>query len=557
MENLPQKEIKLVSVYGRVSTSNQEDAQTIEAQLSEVREFAKKHGYTIVTEYVDEDWSGDTRDRPKLDQLRLDAKLKLWEAVICYDPDRLGRQLFIQQVVIDELKQREIEVLFVTMPPIKNSNDELLFGVRGLFSAYEKAKITERFRIGKVNRVKNNHQVLTTEAAYGYDYIPNAGKKGSDTYIPGHYEVNEREKENLEQIFHWVANDGLTLRTVVKKLHEENIPPRKSKRGVWSTSTLSTMLRNTAYIGKARWGASYAVIPENPTKYEKYKKQEKTSRRMRPEKDWLFADVPVIIHKDIFELAGQNLRKNFETLGRNKKNDFLLAGSIFCNCGGRRAGEGVQHGKHLYYRCENRVRTFPLPPTCKESSINAKNADKNVWLALEEFMKSPEMLREQSERWQKNGKKKTKWQPATDINAIRKEISKLQLREDRLAIGYSKEVFSLEKFEEYAKPLRTRIDELKEQIQKARAEEIISHDDISLPSQNEIEVFAKESREILVNLNFKVKQSIVRRVIEKATVAREEIQFHGSVPLNLFENVVLLSKYRHSRSAERGEVHTI
>src|SRR3989344_8181846 len=246
MENSPQKEIKFVALYARVSTSNQEDQKTVEAQISEVKEFAKDK-YTIVAEYIDEGWSGDILERPRLDQLRLDAKLKLWEAVICYDPDRLGRQLFHQQVVIDELKQREIEVLFVTMPPIKNSNDELLFGVRGLFSAYEKAKITERFRIGKVNRVKNNHQVLTTEAAYGYDYIPNAGKKGSDTYIPGHYEVNEREKENLEQIFHWVANDGLTLRTVVKKLHEENIPPRKSKRGViFSSCNFLTTVRRVS-----------------------------------------------------------------------------------------------------------------------------------------------------------------------------------------------------------------------------------------------------------------------------------------------------------------------
>jgi len=232
-------------------------------------------------------------------------------------------------------------------------------------------------------------------------------------------------------------------------------------------------------------------------------------------------------------------------LGRNKKNDFLLVSRVFCTCGGRRCGEGVQHGRYLYYRCENRVRTFPLPPTCKESGINAKNADKNVWLALEEFMKSPEMLLEQSEKWKKNGKSRNKWQSVTDIDATRKEITKLQSQEDRFAHLYSKEVITLKKFEEYVKPLRTKITELEERIRKARAKETPSHDGISLPNQNEIEVFAKESREILMNLSFKVKQAIVRHVIEKATAAREEIQFHGSVPLNLFNNVVLLSENRH------------
>ena len=99
--------------------------------------------------------------------------------------------------------------------------------------------------------------------------------------------------------------------------------------------------------------------------------------------------------------------------------------------------------------------------------------------------------------------------------------------------------------------------ELEEQIRKARAEETPSHDGIFLPSQNEIEMFAKQSREVLLNLNFKAKQDIVRRAIEKATVAREEVQFHGSIPLNLYNHVVLLSENRNRRSAKRGEVHAL
>ena len=415
MENSPEKEIKLVALYARVSTSNQEDQKTVEAQISEVKEFAKDK-YTIVAEYIDEGWSGDILERPRLDQLRLDAKLKLWEAVICYDPDRLGRQLFHQQIVITELKQREIEILFVTMPPIKTFTDELLFGVRGLFAAWEKGKIAERFRIGKVNRVKNGH-VLTTEAPYGLTYIPNTGKRGSGDYVIGHYEINEYEAKILEGIFKMVADDRLTLRGVVKELQRLGIPPRKSSRGVWATSTLTTMLRNKTYIGEAHWGKSYAVVPENPYKIEKYRKQKKTSRRDRPEEKWYIIPVKGIINKDLFERTGVQLRKNFETLGRNKKNDFLVVGRVFCTCGGRRCGEGVQHGKYLYYRCENRVRTFPLPPTCKESAIDAKIADRRIWQKLEEFMKSPKMLREQSEKWQKSGKRKDNWQSVTDIDA--------------------------------------------------------------------------------------------------------------------------------------------
>ena len=57
---------KLIAVYARVSTSNQEDQKTIDAQLSEVHEHAKKNGYSIVREYLDEGWSGQPECRGRL-----------------------------------------------------------------------------------------------------------------------------------------------------------------------------------------------------------------------------------------------------------------------------------------------------------------------------------------------------------------------------------------------------------------------------------------------------------------------------------------------------------
>src|SRR5437870_5799137 len=82
---------KLIAVYARVSTARQEDENTIETQLFAIREFAQTNAYTIVKEYIDDGWSGDMLIRPALDQLRNDAKKKLWDAVLFYDPDRLAR----------------------------------------------------------------------------------------------------------------------------------------------------------------------------------------------------------------------------------------------------------------------------------------------------------------------------------------------------------------------------------------------------------------------------------------------------------------------------------
>ncbi|MFZ2522518.1 MAG: recombinase family protein [Minisyncoccia bacterium] len=551
MEDKPQKEIKFIAVYARVSTSNQEDQKTIDAQLSEVREFAEKNKYIIVKTYKDEGWSGDILARPELDQLRHDARSKMWDAVLVYDPDRLGRQLLFQQIVIDELKKLEIEILFVTMPPVKNASDKLLFGVRGLFAEYEKAKITERFRIGKVNRVKNGY-VLTSEAPYGYTYVLNKGKRGSADYIVGHYEINEREAKIIKQIFSWVGDEGMTLRGVVRRLQGLGIQPRKSKRGVWNTSTLSTLLKHEVFIGTAYWGVSYAVIPDRQSTTTRYKNTEKTSRRIRPKKEWYPISVSAIIEKDLFERTTLRLQKNFQTLGRNTVNEYLLAGRIWCVCGGRRAGEGVQKGKHLYYRCTNRVHTFPLPPTCAEGSINARIADDIVWQRVKETLSSPKLLREQIERWRKDENRSIKQGVTIEINSTKREIAKLQTQEDRFASAYSKEIITLEKFEEYATPIRTKIRELENQIYLAGLEETPKND-VPLPNEDEVEAFAEESLKKLQNLNFPTKQAIIRQSIDKVLVTTNELQVYGLINLNII-HVVFRSEHRYCRSAERREV---
>src|SRR6266568_6324116 len=124
-------ESKLIAVYARVSTSRQEEEGTIKTQLSTLREYARTNGYVIVKEYVDDGWSGDMLARPALDDLRQAAKSKLWNAVLIYDPDRLARRYSFQELVMDELQEQGIQTLFVTIPPSKNSEDRLLYGVRG------------------------------------------------------------------------------------------------------------------------------------------------------------------------------------------------------------------------------------------------------------------------------------------------------------------------------------------------------------------------------------------------------------------------------------------
>ena len=255
MEQYVEKVIRLIAIYARVSTARQEEERTIENQIQELEEFAKKNGWTIVKRYVDDGWSGDMLARPQLDELRHDAKDKLWDAVLIYDPDRLARRYSYQELVTDELREAGVEVLFVTTPTPKNGEEKILHGVRGLFAEYERVKIAERFRIGKMRKVRDGH-ILTSDAPYGLTYI-----KKQDKNKHGYYAVNESELRVLKMMYQWVDDEDMTVRGVIKRLKELGIKPRKSKRGLWSTSTVSHALHNKTYIGEAYYGKSLAIVP--------------------------------------------------------------------------------------------------------------------------------------------------------------------------------------------------------------------------------------------------------------------------------------------------------
>jgi site-specific DNA recombinase len=425
-----------------------------------------------------------------------------------------------------------------------------MYKMRGVFTEYERMKIKERFRLGKVRKANEGH-IIATEAPYGYTFIVKKGKKGDADFHQGYYQVNEYEAQIVKNLFSWVADEGLTLRAIVRRLQELKIPPRKSKRGVWNTSTLSTLYKNKTYIGEAHYGASYAVMPTNPTKKEGYKKIKKTSRKAKPENEWIKIPVPVIIDKEVFDRVNVQLRKNFQLCQRSKKNDYLLAGKIQCVCGNRRAGEGPQRGKFLYYRCADRVLSFPLPPTCKERAVNARIADVIIWDKIVELMSSPELMREQIERWMKkqNDKPTVSF---TDITTLEKEMIKLKSQEDRYNKAYGAELFTMEQLREYTIPIRERMVALESQIAQKRQENAIESP-FALPTAEDMKAFAEESKKALGNLNFEAKRGIVVNVIEKVVGTKERLQVYGYLPVNINECTI----HRHCRVAQRREIDSL
>src|SRR5262245_3712692 len=147
------KAAKRAALYVRVST----DHQSVENQIRELTDVAKRRGWTVVEVYRDAGISGAKgRDqRPGLDGMLKDALRRKFDVVMAWAIDRLGRSLIdlletikhLEAVGVDQyLNQQNIDT---TTP-----HGELVFQVTGAFGEFERSMICQRVMCGRRPRVK-------------------------------------------------------------------------------------------------------------------------------------------------------------------------------------------------------------------------------------------------------------------------------------------------------------------------------------------------------------------------------------------------------------------
>ena len=402
-------------------------------------------------------------------------------------------------------------------------------------------KIKERFRLGKLRKAKEGH-IIVTSPLYGYTFVPKKGKPGDIDFQHGYYLINEEEAKIVKQIFSWVANDAMTIKGVVKKLQDLGIPPRKSKRGVWNTSTLSSILKNRTYIGTAHYGASFAVVPERPINVRRYKKNRKTSRRMKPQSEWINIPTPKIIEEAVFDKVAQQIKYNRRSAPKNAKCPYLLSGKLWCTCGRRLSGSGNTNTNQRYYRCTNRILSFPLPPTCSEKAINAIVCDNVIWEAISKLMSSPELLMSQLKGWLEEEKKVIQFD-APNIDTLEKELVKLKAQEVRFNHAYGNGLFTLETLAQYLTPIRDKIGLLEKEIAKQDETKLPTTSDLT---EEEVVAFANTSLEVLKNLSFDEKKAIITNTIERIEKSKEQLVIKGYIPISE-TNVAFCTSNRDSQ----------
>ena len=144
-----------IGLYARVSTERQQGRGTVGSQLDALRAAARADGHEVIEEFVDDGYSGARLDRPALDRLRDAAEAGVLDGVLCLCVDRLARAYAYQVLILEELERFGVTVRFLEGPsPSDDPQATLLIQMQGVIAEYEKAKIAERYRRGKLYRAR-------------------------------------------------------------------------------------------------------------------------------------------------------------------------------------------------------------------------------------------------------------------------------------------------------------------------------------------------------------------------------------------------------------------
>jgi site-specific DNA recombinase len=518
--NQTDQQKKRAVIYARVSSDEQRLGNTIDGQTTELESYAESLGWQVVGKYLDNGVSGALLDRPELDQLRIDAEKKIFDAVLITKVDRLSRDSTNLGIILKDLERKNIQVQFKDLPSEKNPFNDFFINMMGGWAQFERALILDRTRIGRKVKVEVRKQYLGGNTKYGLRYHP----KDRGRRLEGFLELAPEEALVVQKIYDW-CDRGESARKIINLLFENKIPSPKGG-AKWAKSTVLNILHSETYAGV--WH------------YYKYASVElsKSKKRRRPKSEWFALELPEqlrIIGREQWERVQNQLRKNTAFSKRNSKHSYLLKGLIRCGgCGSAYVGD-PSHGSFCY-RCMKRCKKYPI--------ISERILDSVVWNAVEEALKSPKLITSQLEVFKKR-KARTRKAESDKIKNLEGGLDKLKSQEGRVLEAYRLGIFTPQQLQEELEKIKHGKESILVEIDKLKLFETASTRPIKISIQN----FCRRTKARLKTLSFEEKQKLLRLLVNSVIFEGKQVRIRGIIPTSSLAQGELRAQHSPLRAA--------
>jgi site-specific DNA recombinase len=223
------------AIYLRVSLDATGERLTVTRHRKECRRIAAERGWTVVAEFCDNSItaSDKRKDRPAYNSLVEAYQAGEFDALLCWDLDRLTRQPRQLEDWIDAAEERGL--LLVTASgeaDLSTDNGRMFARIKATVAKSESERKSARQRSAAVQRAERGKPPLGVRLT-GY---------ATDGSLIAH------EAATVRQIFERF-NAGDSLRGIVSWLTGTGVPTRHGRP--WNPSSVRTILVNPRYAGRA------------------------------------------------------------------------------------------------------------------------------------------------------------------------------------------------------------------------------------------------------------------------------------------------------------------
>jgi site-specific DNA recombinase len=153
---------KRAILYARVSTDEQaRSGYSLAQQIEALREYASREGYEVLEEVEDPGQSGASLERPGMDRVRDLVATGSVSVVLAQDRDRFAREPAYHYLLRREFEQQGTKIRALNDRGDESLEGELTDGILDQLAKYERGKITERSRRGKLRKAREGKIVPT------------------------------------------------------------------------------------------------------------------------------------------------------------------------------------------------------------------------------------------------------------------------------------------------------------------------------------------------------------------------------------------------------------
>jgi site-specific DNA recombinase len=514
-------------VYARVSSEQQAQAGTIGSQLEALRRRVAEEGLAVEAEleFVDEGYSGATLIRPALERLRDMAAAGSMDRLYVHSPDRLARKYAYQVLLVEELNRCAVEVVFLNHGVGDSPEDSLLLQVQGMVAEYERAKIMERCRRGKLHAARKGLVNVLSGAPYGYRYLA-VSRDGKEAQ----YQIVLEEAKVVRQVFQWVGKEGCSIGQVRKRLHEHNISAPRGKSW-WDRATVWGMLKNPAYKGQAAFGKTRVGEQRarlRPQRGASAHPHWAYSTYEVPLEAWTYIPVQPIVGESLFATVQERLAENRKrSRERARGARHLLQGLLVCaRCGYAYYGKPISlvsaKGKkrsYVYYRCTGTdAYRFAGQRICSNRQLRSDLLEQAVWRDVCSLLSDPARIEEEYHR-RISRRVDEELETATEL---RSAIQKLRRGISRLIDSYQGGLVEKAEFEPRMRTAREKLKRLQTDLR-----ERVEHEQQDAGLQLVLErmrEFAEEVGDGLANADWATRRAIIRAVVKEIRVDDQEVR---------------------------------